>query len=64
MDMTMSAGMAIACVLFGLLLIAFLVVGIAAGIKYLRSSRQPGAVSDTQQASETQDISPTGRRAA
>jgi hypothetical protein len=65
MDMTtMSAGMAIACVSFGLLLIAFLVVGIAAGIKYLRSPRQPGAVSDTQQVSETQHISPMGHRAA
>jgi hypothetical protein len=34
---TMSIGMMIACVVFGLLLIAFLVIGIAAGIKYLRS---------------------------
>jgi hypothetical protein len=45
---TTSIGMMIACVLFGLLLIAFLVVGIAAGIKYLRSPRQPAPVSDAQ----------------
>jgi hypothetical protein len=38
MDMTtMSTGMMVACGLVGLVVIAFLVVGIAAGIKYLRS---------------------------
>jgi hypothetical protein len=42
MDMTtMSTGMAIACILFGLLVIAFLVLGIAAAIKYLSSPREP-----------------------
>jgi uncharacterized membrane protein len=38
MDMTgMSAGMMIGMSIFWLLVIAFLVLGIAAGIKYLRS---------------------------
>lgn len=38
MDMTgMSAGMMIGISIFWLLVIAFLVLGIAAGIKYLRS---------------------------
>lgn len=49
MDMTtMSTGMLIACSLFGLLLITFLIVGIAAGIKYLSSPREPRAISDAQ----------------
>jgi len=47
MDMTtMSTGMMIACVLFGILLITFLVVGIAAGIKYLRSPQEARVVPD------------------
>lgn len=38
MDMTtMSTGMMLACGLFALLVIAFLVLGIACAIKYLRS---------------------------
>jgi hypothetical protein len=49
MDMTtMSTGAMIACILFGLLVLTFLIVGIAAAIKYLSSPREPRAISDAQ----------------
>ena len=52
MDMTtMSTAMVVGCVLFGLLLFTFLVLGIAAAIKYLFwSSKEPKAISDAQRA--------------
>jgi hypothetical protein len=40
---TMSTAVMIVCALFGLLVITFLVVGIAAGIKYLRAPQEPVA---------------------
>jgi succinate-acetate transporter protein len=45
---TMSTAMVIACVFFGLLLITFLVLGIAAAIKYLWSPKESRALLDTQ----------------
>jgi uncharacterized MAPEG superfamily protein len=49
MDMTtMSTPMMLACVLLGLLLLTFLVLGIAAEIKYLWFSREPRAISETR----------------